>query len=324
MKAIRFARHGGPDVLEYVDVDLRPPGEGQVRVRHTAIGVNFAETSMRAGRGHYGVTPPAGLGSEAVGIIDALGEGVVGLAVGERVAYWGGLLCAYAEAANVPVSAVLRLPDGLADEVAAAALSKGMTARYLLKASYPVQPGETILFHAAAGGVGQIATQWARHIGATVIGGVGSDHKFALVKAAGCDHVVNTRNGGWAAQVRELTGGEGVAAAYDSVGKDTFLGSLDCLRRRGFLISFGESSGPIPPLDVGLLRKNSVYVTRQSMANHAVTQTDVEEMAADLFAVLMSGAVKIHIGQRMKLAEAAKMHEALESRSTLGASVLIP
>ena len=324
MKAILFTRHGGPDVLEYVDVDLSPPVRRQVRVRHTAIGVNFAETSMRAGRGHYGVSPPSGLGSEAVGIIEAVGDDVAGLEIGERVAYSGGALCAYAEAANVPASALLKLPDGLSDDVIAASLSKGMTAQYLLKAAFPVQAGQTILFHAAAGGVGQIATQWAKHLGATVIGSVGSDEKIAFAKEAGCDHVVNTRREGWVAQVRELTGGVGVAAVYDSIGKDTFQGSLDCLQRRGFLVSFGESSGPIPPLDLGLLRKGSLYVTKQGMASHAVTPVDVARMSADLFAVLQAGAVKVHIGQRMKLADAGELHRALESRTTIGASILIP
>ncbi|MBV9694883.1 MAG: quinone oxidoreductase, partial [Alphaproteobacteria bacterium] len=249
MKAIRFAQTGGPEVLQLVDVDLPPPGPGQVRVRHTAIGVNFIDTYQRSGL--YKLPLPSGLGSEAAGIVDEIGDGVTMLRKGDRVAY-ATALGAYAEANNLAADRLVKLPDDIPDEVAAAAMLKGMTAQYLLKRTYPVQRGQTILYHAAAGGVGLIACQWAKHLGAIVIGTVGSEEKVALARENGCTHVLNTRNDDWVKRVRELTGGEGVPVVYDSVGKDTWNGSLDCLAVRGTMVSFGNASGAVPAIEPGV------------------------------------------------------------------------
>ncbi|HTT98264.1 MAG TPA: quinone oxidoreductase [Rhizomicrobium sp.] len=322
MKAIRFEQVGGPEVLKYVDVDLPPPGPGQVRVRHTAIGVNFIDTYHRSGL--YKLPLPSGLGSEAAGVVDALGDGVTSLKIGDRVAY-AGALGAYAEASNVPADKLVKLPQGVSDEVAAAAMLKGMTVQYLLTRTYVVNPGETILFHAAAGGVGLIAGQWAKHLGATVIGTVGSDEKVALAKANGYDHVLNTRSDDWVKRVREITNGEGVPVVYDSIGKDTWSGSLDCLAVRGMMVSFGNASGAVPAFEPGILSaKGSLYVTRPTLASYTRDAAELQDTANDLFAVLESGAVKIQINQRFKLADAAKAHEALHSRQTTGATILIP
>src|SRR5882724_6836080 len=230
MKAIRFSKTGGPEVLDYVDVDLLPPGRGQVRVRHTAVGVNFIDTYHRSGL--YKLPLPSGLGSEAAGVVEEVGEGVTSLEAGDRVAY-AGAMGAYADANNVPAERLVKIPAGVSDETAAAAMLKGMTAQYLLKRTYPVKAGQTIVFHAAAGGVGLIAGQWAKHLGAIVIGTVGSDEKAALAKENGCAHVLNTRAGNWSANVREITGGNGVPVVYDGIGKDTFMASLDSLAVRG-------------------------------------------------------------------------------------------
>jgi NADPH2:quinone reductase len=321
MKAIRISRTGGPEVLEYVDIDLPPPGLGEARVTHTAVGVNFIDTYHRSGL--YKLPLPAGLGSEAAGVVEALGEGVTGVKVGDRVAYVGGN--AYAEANNAPASRLVKIPDGVSDEAAAAALLKGMTAQYLLKRTHPVKPGETIVFHSAAGGVGLIAGQWARHLGATVIGTVGHDDKVELARANGYDHVLNAHSDDWAKKVRALTGGVGVPVVYDSVGKDTFAGSVDCLAVRGLMVSFGNSSGPVPAVEPGLLMaKGSLYLTRPTLASYTRTPQELRETADDLFAVIASGAVKITINQRFPLAEARKAHEALHSGKTTGATVLIP
>jgi NADPH2:quinone reductase len=322
MKAIRFEKTGAPDVLEYKDVDLAPPGRGQVRVRHTAIGVNFIDTYHRSGL--YPVALPSGLGMEAAGTVDALGEGVTGLSMGDRVGYCGGPIGAYAEAANVPADRLVRLPQSVSDEAAAAAMLKGMTAQYLLKRTYPVKRGETILFHSAAGGVGLIAGQWAKHLGATVIGTVGSDDKIALAKSRGYDHVVNLRTEKWVDRVREIAGG-GLPVVYDSVGKDTWDGSLDCLKPRGMMVSFGNSSGAVPPFEPGILsRKGSLYLTRPTLAHYIATRTDLQETADDLFDVIAKGVVVIEINQRFKLADARAAHEALHSRATTGATILTP
>ncbi len=321
MKAIRFSKTGGPEVLDYVDVDLPPPGRGQARVKHTVVGVNFIDTYHRTGL--YKLPLPSGLGSEAAGVVEALGEGVTTLKVGERVAY-AGAMGAYADGNNVPAERLVKIPDGVSDETAAAML-KGMTAQYLLKRTYPVKAGQTILFHAAAGGVGLIAGQWAKHLGATVIGTVGSDEKIALAKQNGYAHVLNIRTDDWVKRVRELTGGEGVPVVYDSVGKDTFAGSLDCLAVRGMLVSFGNASGAVPPFEPGVLSaKGSLYLTRPTLVSYTRTAKELAETAADLFSVIASGAVKIAVHQRFKLSEARKAHEALHSRGTTGATVLIP
>ena len=323
MKAIRFAKTGGPEVLSLHDVELPAPAPGQVRVRHSAIGLNFIAPYQRSGL--YQVALPSGLGLEAAGTVEALGEGVAGLKLGERVGYCTGPIGAYAEANNVPADRVVKLPAGVSDEIAAACLLKGMTAQYLLKRTFRVEPGQTILFHSAAGGVGLIAGQWAKHLGARVIGTVGSDDKIELAKAHGHDQVLNLRMDEWVARVRELTGGEGVPVVYDSVGKDTFAGSLDCLAVRGTLVSFGNSSGPVPAFEPSILSaKGSLYLTRPTLFHYTRTPRELQETAADLFAVIASGAVKIEINQRFALKDARAAHEALHSRKTTGATVLIP
>jgi NADPH2:quinone reductase len=323
MKAIRFAKTGGPEVLTLEDIALPPPASGQVTVRHTVIGVNFIDTYQRSGL--YPLSLPSGLGLEAAGVVEALGDGVTTLKVGDRVAYCTGPLGAYAEANNVPADRAVKLPAGVSEEVAAAAMLKGMTAQYLLKRTFPVERGQTILIHSAAGGVGLIAGQWAKHLGATVIGTVGSDEKIALAKANGYDHVLNLRTDNWVERVRALSKGEGVPVVYDSIGKDTFAGSLDCLAPRGMMVSFGNSSGAVPAFEPGILSlKGSLYLTRPTLFHYTRTAKELQDTADDLFAVIVSGAVKIAINQRFALAEARQAHEALHSRMTTGATVLIP
>ena len=323
MKAVRFTKTGGPEVLTLEDIALPEPGPGQVRVRHTAIGVNFIDTYHRSGL--YPLPLPSGLGLEAAGVVDAAGPDVTVLKKGDRVAYCSGPIGAYAEANNVPASRVVKLPKDIEDEVAAAAMLKGMTAQYLLKRTYPVRKGQTILFHAAAGGVGLIAGQWAKHLGVNVIGTVGSDEKRELAHANGYAHVLNTRKEEWVKRVREITNGAGVPVVYDSVGKDTFAGSLDCLAVRGMLVSFGNASGAVPPFEPGILSaKGSLYLTRPTLMHYTATAHELQETADDLFGVISSGAVKIAIHQRFRLAEARKAHEALHSRATTGATILTP
>jgi NADPH2:quinone reductase len=323
MKAIRFDHTGGPEVLRLENVELPPPALGQVRVKHSAIGVNFIDTYHRCGL--YPVSLPSGLGLEAAGVVDALGEGVSELRVGDRVGYCTGPIGAYAEANNVPADRVVKLPDGVSEEVAAGAMLKGMTAQYLLKRTFPVHRGQTIVFHSAAGGVGLIACQWAKHLGATVIGTVGSDDKMELAKSNGCAHVLNTRTEDWAKRVREITGGAGVPVVYDSVGKETWSGSLDCLAVRGMMVSFGNSSGAVPAFEPGTLSaKGSLYLTRPTLFHYTRTREELQQTADDLFAVIVSGAVKIAINQRFKLEEARAAHEALHARATTGTTVLLP
>lgn len=322
MKAIRFEKTGGPEVLQWKDIDLAPPAKGEVRVRHTAVGVNFIDTYHRSGL--YKLRLPSGLGGEAAGVVDALGEGVTSLKKGDRVAY-AGTLGAYAEANNVPADKLVKVPSDVSDEVAAAAMLKGMTAQYLLKRTYPVKAGQTILWHAAAGGVGTIACQWAKHLGVHVIGTIGSDDKFALAKENGCEHVLNARTEEWVKRVREITKGEGVPVVYDSIGKDTWAGSLDCLAVRGMMVSFGNASGAVPAFEPGILAaKGSLYVTRPTLGSYTRNAQELRATADDLFKVLESGAVKIHINQRFKLADAAEAHRALHSRETTGATILLP
>jgi NADPH2:quinone reductase len=322
IKAIRFEKAGGPEVLHYVDYDLPPPAAGQVRVRHAAIGVNFIDIYHRSGL--YPLPLPSGLGSEAAGLVEALGPGVTSFKIGERVGYCSGGLGSYAEANNVPADRLVKLPDGVSDEVAAAALLKGMTARYLLRETYRVKAGETILFHAAAGGVGMIGCQWAKHLGVTVIGTVGSEEKIALAKTHGCDHVLLLSDD-WKKKVREITGGTGVPVVYDSIGKDTFEASLDCLRPRGMMVTYGNSSGPVPPFPPGqLAAKGSLFLTRPTLFHYISTPKELQETADDLFGVLLSGAVEVTVNQRFALKDAAKAQEALAGRKTVGATVLIP
>jgi NADPH:quinone reductase len=322
MKAIRFDQVGGPEVLQFVDIELAAPGSGIARVKHTAVGVNFIDTYHRTGL--YRLPLPSGLGSEAAGVVEAVGEGVTSVKPGDRVAY-AGAMGAYAEANNVPADRLVKIPAGINDETAAAAMLKGMTAQYLLKRTYPVKRGETILFHAAAGGVGLIAGQWAKHLGATVIGTVGSDDKIALAKENGATHVLNIRKDDWVKRVREITGGVGVPVVYDSIGKDTFMGSLDCLQVRGMMVSFGNASGAVPPFEAGILSaKGSLYLTRPTLMSYTRNAKELQETADDLFTVIASGAVKIAVHQRFKLSEARKAHEALHSRNTTGATILVP
>ena len=322
MKAIRISKTGGPAVMDYAEVSLQPPAAGQVRVRHGAIGVNFIDTYHRSGL--YPIPLPAVLGMEAAGVVEALGDNVATLKVGDRVGYCM-VLGAYAEANNVAADRLVKLPPSISDETAAAAMLKGMTSQYLLKRTFAVQRGQTILLHAAAGGVGLIASQWARHLGAVVIGTVGSDDKAALAKEYGCTHVVNTRQDDWVKRVRELSGGHGVAVVYDGIGKDTFAGSLDCLAVRGLMVSFGNASGPVPPFEPALLgAKGSLYLTRPTLAHYTCDSRELQETADELFAVIASGAVKVAINQRFKLADARAAHEALQARSTTGATLLLP
>ena len=322
MKAVRVHKTGGPEVMQLEDVELPPPGPDQIRIRHTVIGVNFVDTYHRSGL--YNLPLPMTLGSEAAGRVESVGENVRTLKVGDRVAYCM-VRGAYAEAANIPAWNAVKLPPSVSDEMAAASLLKGLTARYLLKATYQVKRGETILFHSAAGGVGLIACQWAKHLGARVVGTVGSEEKAALAKANGCDVVLNVRNDDWVKQVRELTGGAGVPVVYDSIGKDTFMRSLDCLQVRGLLVYFGNSSGAVPPFDPLILSgKGSLYLTRPTLASYMRNAEELKETADDLFEAIASGAVKVSVNQRFKLADARASHEALHSRATTGATVLLP
>lgn len=323
MKAIRISKTGGPDVLTVAEVETPVAGPGQVLVRHGAIGVNFIDTYQRSGL--YKLPLPSGLGSEAAGTVEAVGEGVSQFKPGERVAYCTGPVGAYAEAHVVPAEKLVKLPASVDFESAAAAMLKGLTVQYLLKQTFAVQPGQTIVFHSAAGGVGLIAGQWAKHLGVRVIGTVGSDEKIALAEANGYDLVLNLNQDDWVGKVREATGGAGVPVVYDSVGKDTWGGSLDCLSPRGLMVSFGNSSGAVPAFPPAILsQKGSLYLTRPTLFHYAATPAALQAMAAELFAVIASGAVKIAVNQRFALADARKAHEALQSRKTTGATILVP
>ena len=323
MKAIRIASPGGPEAMELVDVELPDPARGEVRIRHTAIGLNFIDTYHRSGL--YPLPLPSGLGQEAAGVIEALGPGVKGFKVGERIAYGNGPIGAYSEARNIPAARINKLPKGIGDETAAAIMLKGMTARYLLKSSYKVKRGQTILFHAAAGGVGQIATQWARALGAKVIGTVGSEDKRAIAVANGCHHVINYRTEDVVARVREITKGRGVPVVYDGVGQATVITSLDCLEPHGLLVTFGNASGPVRCLDTGLLAlKGSLYVTRPTLGTFISTPKDFQRSAADVLAIVKSGKVKIRIGQRYRLADVQQAHRDLQDRHTMGSTILLP
>ncbi len=322
MRAVRFEQTGGPEVLELVEVETPEPKPGQVRVRHEAIGVNFIDTYPRTGL--YPVKQPCIPGGEAAGVVEALGEGVTSLKVGDRVAYSGGF-GAYAEANVVAADRAVRIPEGVDSRTAAASLLKGMTVEALLCRTYPVKAGETILVHAAAGGVGQIMVQWAKAIGAEVIATVGSEAKAAKARELGADHVILYRQQDVAAEVRRITGGKGVPVAYDSVGKDTFEGTLGSLARRGLFVTFGNASGPVPPFAPGRLAQGgSLYMTRPTLFDYIVTPDELAASAGALFEMIRSGKVKIEVGQTFALADARAAHEALEARSTVGASLLIP
>ena len=323
-KAIRVHEHGGPEVLRYEDHDAGKPGKGEALIRHTAIGLNFLDTYFRSGL----YPAPAGLplipGNEAAGEVLEVGEGVDWVKPGDRVAYVGPL-GAYAQERVIAADRLVKVPEGVSDEEAAGMMLKGMTVEYLLLRTYPVKPGDTVLYHAAAGGVGLIFGQWARKLGVTLIGTVGSAEKAELAKAHGYEHVINYRDEDFVARVKEITGGKMCDVVYDSVGKDTFPASLDCLRLRGMFVSFGQSSGPIPPFNMAILsQKGSLYATRPTLFQYIATRDELEASAGALFDVVKSGDVQIRVNQRYALADAAKAHADLEGRKTTGTTVLIP
>ncbi|MFC4625785.1 quinone oxidoreductase [Daeguia caeni] len=323
INAIRVHQTGGPDVMHYEQVEIGEPGPGEARVRHEAIGLNFIDVYFRTGI-YKAATMPFTPGNEAAGIVVAVGDGVEHVHVGDRVAYVA-TPGSYAEERIVPADRLVKVPDGIDLKTAAGMMLKGMTAQYLLRRTFKVEPGHTILFHAAAGGVGLIAGQWAKHLGATVIGTAGSEEKIALAKSHGYDHVINYRSEDFVERVRELTNGEGVDVVYDSVGRDTYMGSLDVLKPLGMLACFGQSSGLIPPFDLGLLaQKGSLFITRPTLFNYVAKRADLEKTANDLFRVVESGVVKIEINQSYALKDVRKAHEDLEARRTTGTTILLP
>ncbi len=323
IKAIRIHEFGGPEVLRYEAVELPEPEPGEIRIRHTAIGLNLIDTYHRSGL--YPLELPAGLGSEAAGIVETVGPGVHNLEVGDRVAYTGRPAMAYSQARNWPADRAVRIPDGVTDEEAAAVLLKGLTAWYLLRRSYRVREGDAIVLYAAAGGVGSLASQWADHIGATVIGIVSTEEKADLARAQGCAHVLKSDEADIPAKVRALTNGEGVAAVYDSVGKDTFFTSLDCLRPHGIMVSFGNASGPVGPFSPAeLAKRGSLYLTRPILFDFIDTPERLRAASQELFDMIASGNLRIRVNQRYPLADAAQAHRDIESRKTTGSTVLIP
>ena len=323
MLAIQATRAGGPDVLEAIDAATPEPGPGQIRIRHEAVGLNFIDTYHRSGL--YPIKMPAVLGQEGAGVVDAVGGGVTRFKAGDRVAYGTGPMGAYAAFHVVPANRAVHLPDTVSADVAAAAMLKGMTAEFLVRRCYSVKAGDPVLIHAAAGGVGSILAQWARSLGALVIGAVGTPDKVAIARGHGCDHVIEYRHEDVAAKVREITGGQGVRVVYDGVGAATLEASLASLGRRGMLVSFGNASGPAPAVEPSRLQRGgSLFLTRPTLFDYVASDEDLDASAQALFAVIASGAVKIDIGQRFPLAEARRAHEALEARETVGASLLIP
>ena len=321
--AIRIHQTGGPEVLSWEPVDLPAPAVGEATVRHAAVGLNFIDTYHRTGL--YPLPLPAGIGLEGAGVVEAVGAEVTEVKVGDRVAYAGGPVGAYAEARNMPAHRLLKLPDAISFDTAAAMMLQGLTAAYLLRRTYRVQAGDAVLIHAAAGGVGLLACQWAKALGATVIGTVGSAAKGELARAHGCDHVINYSSENFTQRVRDITGGEGVPVVYDGVGKDTFNGSLDCLRPLGMMVSYGNASGPVPPLDLILLsQKGSLFVTRPTIMSYTAKRGDLEALGAELFAMVASGQVKVEVNQRYALKDAAQAHRDLEARKTTGSTLLIP
>ncbi len=320
--AIRVHETGAPEVMRWEPIELGAPGRGEVRLRHTAAGVNYIDCLKRRGEYAVPLSLPSGIGDEGAGIVEEIGPEAVDIKVGWRVAY-AGLPGSYAEARNIAADRLVKIPDGILDRQAAAMMLKGMTAQYLLRRTYRVQPGDTILFHAAAGGLGLIVCQWAKHLGATVIGTVSSDAKAALAKAHGCDHAIVYTRDDFVKAVGDITGGAGVHAVYDGVGKDTFIKSLDCIRRRGIIVSIGQTSGPIPPLDVASLApKGSLYLARTALIHHTASRSDLLLAAKELFDVVLSGAVKIEVNQTYPLRDAARAHADLEQRRTTGSSIL--
>jgi NADPH:quinone reductase len=323
-KAVRIYEQGPPDVMKWEDVELPPPGAGEVRIRHEVVGLNYIDTYHRSGV--YKIPLPSGIGSEAAGVVEALGDGVTELKPGDRVCYATGAplqpVGAYSEARNVPAARLIKIPDGIKSETAAAMMLKGMTVSYLIKRTYKVKSGDTVLFHAAAGGVGLIACQWLKALGATTIATAGSEQKCELAKAHGAHHCINYNKEDFVARVKELTGGKGVPVVYDSVGKDTFDKSLECLSMYGLMVSFGNSSGPVPPVNLAAQLKGHLYTTRPSLQPYGAARQDLLTLASDLFDVVKAGKVKIEINQRYALKDAVQAHKDLESRKTTGSTVL--
>lgn len=324
MKAIQFAKAGGPEVLQLVDIELPEPVAGEVQMRHTAIGLNFVDTYYRSGL-YPSAALPSSLGNEAAGVITKLGKGVKGLKLGDRVAYGSGSPGAYQHARNMPANRLIKLPQSISDETAAAMMLKGMTVRYLIRSTYKVKRGETVLFHAAAGGVGLIFGQWCKALGVKAIGTVGSIEKIKIAKSNGYSTVINSSTEDVVARVKEITKGKGVPVVYDAVGKDTVEVSLNCLQPRGLFVSFGNASGPITNFNLGqLAAKGSLYVTRPTLYSYILTDKDFAQTAGDIVKMVASGKIKIRVNQRYALADAAKAHEDLQARRTTGASVLLP
>jgi NADPH:quinone reductase len=320
-KAIRIRKPGGPEMMEWTDVEVGKPGPGEARVKLHAAGLNFIDVYHRTGL--YPLPLPAGIGQEGAGVVEEVGAGVSHIKAGDRVAFGSGPTGAYAEERVMPAQHLVKLPRGIEFETAAGMMLKGLTVQYLFRRTYKLQRGQTILFHAAAGGVGLIAMQWAKSLGVTVIGTVGSEEKAELARAHGCDHVILYKQENIADRVREITNGAMVPVVYDAVGKDTFSASLDCLQPFGLMVSFGNASGPVPPVALTAL-KGTLYLTRPSLVPHVANRVNLEEMAADLFKQVTSGKVKIRIDQQYQMADAAQAHRDLEARKTTGQTVLLP
>jgi NADPH2:quinone reductase len=322
--AVRFHQAGGPEVLRLEEVSVGRPGPGQARIRHVAVGLNFADTYFRTGL--YPVALPSGIGVEASGVVEAVGEGVTNVVPGDRVTYTGfvNTLGAYSTERLIPAAPLIKLPDGISCETAAAMTMRGLTSAYLMRRIWPLAAGDTILLHAAAGGVGLIVSQWAKLLGLTVIGTVGSEAKAGIARAHGCDHVIDYAQEDVAKRVRELTGGAGVTVVYDSVGKATFASSLDSLKKRGLLVCVGTASGPVPPIDATQLAvKGSVYVTRPALADYIADPVEKQALADELFGHVAAGRIRIEINQRYSLRDAAQAHRDLEARRTTGSSVFV-
>ncbi|HDR9240701.1 TPA: quinone oxidoreductase [Burkholderia vietnamiensis] len=322
-KAIRYDQPGGPEVMKWVDVEVGEPKAGEVRIRQHAVGLNYIDVYFRTGL--YPQPLPGGLGMEAAGEVTAVGDGVSALKAGDRVAYVGQPPGAYAQERVMPAERLVKLPDAIGYDDAASVMLQGLTAHYLLRRTYPVKAGDTILIHAAAGGVGLLVCQWAKALGATVIGTVGSDEKAALASAHGCDHPIVYTRENFTQRVKEITNGAGVPVVYDSIGKDTYIGSLDCLAPLGYFVSFGNASGPLPPIDSKeFSSRGSLFFTRPTLFSYIAKRSDLEAAAAELFDVILSGKVKTSINQRYPLAEVGRAHADLESRKTTGSTVLVP
>ncbi len=325
-KAIRIYEQGPPEVMKWEDVEISPPGAGEIQMRHEAIGLNYIDTYHRTGL--YKIPLPSGIGSEGAGIVEAVGPGVTEFKAGDRVTYGSGTplqpVGSYAEMRNIPVARVVSIPEGISFEQAAAMMLKGMTVQYLIKRTYKVSAGETVLFHAAAGGVGLIACQWLEALGVTMIGTAGSDEKCALARAHGAAHCINYKKEDFVARVKEITGGRGVPVVYDGVGKDTFDGSLECLSPFGMMASFGNASGSVPPIDIAAKLKGTLFVTRPSLPPYTTPRENLVKTANDLFDIVKSGKVKIDVNQRYPLKDAGQAHRDLESRKTTGSTVFVP